>query len=271
MAPAKDYYTILGLASDATTEEIKRSFRRLAHRYHPDRNASRKAWAEKKMRLAIEAYRVLGQPGSRARYDSGLRQEAERQRDPYRERLLGEKHRPASLSALILYDLMGGRADEALAAFEQGILEHPNFHLADHLSPRDWLDCTVLLAEQYERRGRHAWALELYESAYASDLARKRYGEFFLEIQDRIRNLCCRVLPRKSAPLEAVQYYARALRLGLDRSQAAYVHKKMAECYLDAGRREEAIAALRTAFQLSPTMKGARRICERLGFDPSAP
>ena len=262
-----DYYQVLGVARDANADQIKRTFRQLAHRYHPDRNAARRRWAQDKMRVAIEAYRVIGNRMARIAYDRRLDLEAERNRDAYRENLLYEKHKPAARAALILYDLMADRADEAIDAFEEGLLEG-SFDLSKHLAPKDWLDCSVLLAEQYESRKCYDWALRLYEEVYESALAKRRYGEFFHEICDRIRNLCCRVLA-KNAPCEkAVGYYARALKLDLSGPESAFIHKKMAECYLEANRRDEAIASLNAAFEISPNMKGARRICEKLGYNP---
>ncbi len=64
----KDYYAILGVSPDASEEEIKRAFRRLALKYHPDRNPGDKA-AEEKFKEINEAYQVLGDPEKRARYD----------------------------------------------------------------------------------------------------------------------------------------------------------------------------------------------------------
>ncbi|NPA43695.1 MAG: DnaJ domain-containing protein [Chlorobi bacterium] len=64
----KDYYAILGVPRNATQEEIKRAYRKLAIKYHPDRNPGDKE-AEEKFKEAAEAYEVLGDPEKRARYD----------------------------------------------------------------------------------------------------------------------------------------------------------------------------------------------------------
>ncbi|MFQ5494080.1 MAG: molecular chaperone DnaJ [Phycisphaerae bacterium] len=63
----RDYYEVLGVARDATPEQIKKAYRRLAHKYHPDRNAS--ADAESKFKEAAEAYEVLSDASKRQRYD----------------------------------------------------------------------------------------------------------------------------------------------------------------------------------------------------------
>lgn len=65
----KDYYEILGVPRNATQEEIKRAYRRLAMQYHPDRNPDRREWAEQKFREINEAYSVLGDPEKRRMYD----------------------------------------------------------------------------------------------------------------------------------------------------------------------------------------------------------
>ena len=64
----KDYYGILGVGRTASTEEIKRAFRTLALRYHPDRNPG-DAEAERRFREIAEAWEVLGDAEQRSRYD----------------------------------------------------------------------------------------------------------------------------------------------------------------------------------------------------------
>ncbi len=64
----KDYYKILGVSRDASEEEIKKSYRRTAMQYHPDRNPGDKE-AEEKFKIASEAYEVLRDPEKRQIYD----------------------------------------------------------------------------------------------------------------------------------------------------------------------------------------------------------
>src|SRR3954468_10069122 len=66
----RDYYEILGVAKTASGEEIKRSYRRLAMKYHPDRNEGEsKTEAEIRFKECAEAYEVLSDEHKRSRYD----------------------------------------------------------------------------------------------------------------------------------------------------------------------------------------------------------
>jgi molecular chaperone DnaJ len=64
----RDYYEVLGVARDATTQQIKAAYRRLALKYHPDKNPGDHS-AEEKFKEAAEAYAVLSDEEKRARYD----------------------------------------------------------------------------------------------------------------------------------------------------------------------------------------------------------
>ena len=68
MAEKRDYYEVLGVSKSATPEELKKAYRQLALKYHPDRNPGDKE-AEEKFKEAAEAYEVLSNPEKRQRYD----------------------------------------------------------------------------------------------------------------------------------------------------------------------------------------------------------
>eukprot|EP00353_Schmidingerella_taraikaensis_P018979 CAMPEP_0185617078 /NCGR_PEP_ID=MMETSP0436-20130131/42244_1 /TAXON_ID=626734 ORGANISM="Favella taraikaensis, Strain Fe Narragansett Bay" /NCGR_SAMPLE_ID=MMETSP0436 /ASSEMBLY_ACC=CAM_ASM_000390 /LENGTH=76 /DNA_ID=CAMNT_0028254375 /DNA_START=57 /DNA_END=284 /DNA_ORIENTATION=- len=64
----EDYYDLLGISKGATASEIKKAYRKMAVKYHPDKNPDN-AEAEEKFKAAAEAYEVLSDPDKKARYD----------------------------------------------------------------------------------------------------------------------------------------------------------------------------------------------------------
>lgn len=66
---SKDFYGILDLDKGASKEEIKKAYRKLAMKYHPDRNAG-DSEAESKFKEVNEAYSILSDDGKRQQYDT---------------------------------------------------------------------------------------------------------------------------------------------------------------------------------------------------------
>lgn len=63
----KDYYKVLGVSSDSNEDEIKRAYRKMALKFHPDKNSE--ADAEDKFKEIAEAYEILTDPKKRSIYD----------------------------------------------------------------------------------------------------------------------------------------------------------------------------------------------------------
>jgi len=70
MATKRDYYQVLGVSRDASEDEIRKAYRRLAMKYHPDKNPDNRKEAEEKFKEISEAYEVLMDKDKRARYDA---------------------------------------------------------------------------------------------------------------------------------------------------------------------------------------------------------
>lgn len=69
MAGKRDYYEVLGVNKNATEDELKKAYRKLAKQYHPDANLDKKAEAEAKFKEVNEAYETLSDPQKRKMYD----------------------------------------------------------------------------------------------------------------------------------------------------------------------------------------------------------
>ena len=69
MADKRDYYEVLGVDKNASADEIKKAYRKLAKKYHPDLNPDDKEGAEAKFKEATEAYEVLSDADKKSKYD----------------------------------------------------------------------------------------------------------------------------------------------------------------------------------------------------------
>ncbi|NWX64451.1 DNJ6B protein, partial [Promerops cafer] len=77
-----DYYKVLGLQKNASQDAIKKSYHKLALKWHPDKNPKNKEEAEKKFKEIVEAYEVLSDPQKRSLYDKSVEESrARRERD----------------------------------------------------------------------------------------------------------------------------------------------------------------------------------------------
>lgn len=261
-----NYYEVLEVEPEANADEIKRSFRRLAKKYHPDQNSAHTKWAEAKMRVILKAYDTLMNEAERAEYDRRLRPHLKAYQDPYRENLAKRVDDPAAQARLILYSLLNDQPKNALEIYERMRTKDKNFEVWHHLDQKDYLDCEFLLGEEYERAGNWKNALRFYENVYNEE--RNGPKRFFLEdVKDRIRDIYCKKVARRCKPIESVKVYEKVMGMGVSKKTEAYLHKKIAESYFKANLEKKARSHLEKAFELEPKLKGAQKICEKLSVD----
>src|SRR6185436_14015020 len=199
-----NYYEVLEIQPEAKPDEIKRSFRRLAKKYHPDQNSARTKWAEAKMRVILKAYDTLMNENERAEYDKRLRPHLKAYQDPYRENLAKRTDDPAAQSRLILYSLLNDQPQQAIEIYERMRAKDENFEVWHYL------DCQFLMGEEYERQGNWKAALRFYENVYNAE--RNSPMRFFLEeVKDRIRDIYCKKVARRCKPIESVKIYEKVM------------------------------------------------------------
>lgn len=261
----ENYYGILEVKKDAGNEEIKRSFRRLAKKYHPDKNSDNLEWAGKKTKSIIKAYKTLTDVKSRKFYDVQLSNTQSAPPRPSPEKTNTNKI-PFQVQ-MILNDLVNNYGKKAIENFEYLKKNTNGFALHKYLTGRDYFDCMFLLGEEYERLEKYSLAITYYKKIYEKVKRKVKdndYSFFFDETRNRIKKIYCKKLAKKGSTREAVDNYQNVLKLHINNNERAYIYKKISECYFEMGEYHSAVANLNTALNIKPTLKGINKIQTRL-------
>lgn len=259
-----DHYAILGISPEASPEEIKKSFKRLAVRFHPDKNPRRREWSERKFREILDSYQVLADPRRRADYDNRYKWRGNGQEGDMRPYFF-RRTDPRSLARRVLHYLMNCRSEEAIDLFLQMRTRYGPDVLWDYLEREECLDCEFLLAEAFETRGELHDAAENYRKVYLRERGAVRRRPYYDEVISRLKSLCLHKIARSLNPRDAFRYYRWAEDLDLTQRERAQVAKRRAEAYYATGDFPSAAQALREAMRLDPQLKGGGRLAEKLG------
>ncbi|MFP4373443.1 MAG: J domain-containing protein [Spirochaetaceae bacterium] len=255
------YYDILGVDTSSSREEIKRAFRRKAKQLHPD--VSRTDRDVSRIHALIQAYETLGDPLRRAEYDRTHFIVAGRDRFDYRRFLKRRTDDPHSQSKLIFFDLLHNRPGDALETFEDVFLGLPD-RLEPFMDREDFMDCSFLLSEEYERRGEYLAAYRLLARIAVLELERAYFKHFFEEVINRLRNVVCVKMTGHVAGERIIGCLEDLLAMGLPRKHTAFFFKKAAELYLE---RDDAVTAgtyLKRGLELDSKLAGAKKIREKI-------
>jgi curved DNA-binding protein CbpA len=267
-----DYYLILNIKRSASDEEIKQAFRRLAKKFHPDKNPGREKAAEQRFKKIIAAYKVLGNRKSRYIYDQKLRASRTSIKDSRRANLRRKAENDTThLCQLLLFELLNKNAQSALEIYENLISKNSDFSLGRYMSDGDTRDCEFLLAEAYHQTGKLAEAARLYEKVLEQEKKKAYFHSFAQEIELMLKDVYLQRMTSAENSEEVLADMEKILAMNLSRREAAWVHKKAAEAYYRMNYIDNAIRVLRQAFQINPKLTGAKKISKKLGLKIGTP
>src|SRR5262245_50839570 len=141
----KDYYSILGVARDASDKEIKDAYRKLARKYHPD--VSKEKDAEEKFKDIAEAYKTLKDPETRAAYDQlGTHRPGEEFQAPpdWAEHFGGAQFSFEDLDLADLFEAMAGRGPRGPGRGARGPMPGEDYDVTARISLEDAYNGTLL-------------------------------------------------------------------------------------------------------------------------------
>jgi len=281
-----EYYSILEIDPDATIEEIKRAYRKLAKEYHPDKNPGCERYAEKQFKKITIAYENLIK-SSRAntcknlksknadKFDKSQNFNQPKSYKVYRINIQNRKYNEyvkyreiRKRCRLILSELLSQHFYKAIKIYEHLKIEVSDFDLYSYLDYMDSRDCEFLLAEAYQMLGNYSKAIMLYEVALEREQKHPYFKEFTEEIEIRIKKIYFDLIFKNGRRTEEmISCIPRIVRLGLSKREIAWMYKKIAESYFNEDFLEKARETLKKAFAIYPHLEGAERICKKLGME----
>ena len=252
----------MGVHAEASTKEIKSAFRKIAKVSHPDTSGS----GDDEMRLILEAYRILSDPGSRREYDRGrwrLVPNGDGTAFDYRVWLKERLDEPEYTAKLVFYDLLHDLEDEALELYER-IRDSDEGRLERFFERPEAMDAEFCIAEEYAARGRFVDAYRVMVKLIAMEQRSPGFGYFYDIVLARFRRLVLEDLPRVLEPEILLETLAEAVECRSSAENDAQFLRKRAELLFRLGRASEARTAVARAAALAPKLPGLKALAMKL-------
>lgn len=253
-----DYYEVLRVSPEASTEEIRSSFRKLVLEFHPDKNPERRDWSEKRIRELIDAYDILGDEEKREVFDLRRRR---LQKPKSAEPFFLTRKGPGARALMILHLLLNDGSEEAVIILRGMEDRHGPEFLEEYLDRRDYLDALFLLAEHFIHEKDYLKAFDRLRTFYRLEKSTKFQRHYFDEVIRLLKDLYLRKLPRVLSPQGILAYLLRDTNEFHWTSQEDLLRlKRVAEAQARIGDRRGARKTLSQIQARDPNTKGLERI-----------
>jgi curved DNA-binding protein CbpA len=255
----ENYYSLLGIAQTATSEEVKKAFRKKAKRLHPD-IAGEKAAGE--MRKLLTAYEVLSDQDRRFEYDRACSRFIRKYHFDYRTFLKEREDDLESQTKLILFELLHLEEDAALEIWQKrGGLDFP---MEKYLDREDWMDCAYILAEELARRDRYYEAFFLLLRLVGEERRLPYFKHFMPEVEGFLKEIV-RLKLRSTVDAETyVECIEALLELGFHPRDEARWMRSMAETLVRLGETGAAARVFREALKRDPALPNTLKLRRKL-------
>ncbi|MDR3171265.1 MAG: J domain-containing protein [Treponema sp.] len=257
----ENYYSLLGITHDASTQDIKKAFRKQAKQLHPDLAG---VAAEEAMRKLLSAYEVLSDRERRYEYDRAFRRFNNKVDFDYRTFLQERVEDPVCQAKLIFFDLLHLEEEDALTLWRiQGGLEFP---LEKYLDREDWMDCTYILAEELEKRRCYYEAFVLLVNLVREERRLPYFRHFMSELEGFLKELVRLKLKPSVNGETYIACMEMLLNLGFSPKEEARWLRSQAETLAMLGDIPAAQGVFREALKRDPRLPSATRLRRKLNI-----
>ena len=261
-----DHYQTLQVEPEASVEDIKQAFRKLAKQYHPDKNPGRETSSEQMFRRITTAYQVLSDEQRRVRYDLTRQRPRAEFPNSYLERLR-RTQADQKQCELMFQELLNRNLDEGIQIYEDLSDDNQGFLIDDFLGYGDSRDCEFLLAEAYQTNGLFEKAIELYQKLIDDEQETPFFYHFIDEINDRLSEIYIEALIKPRTLGDIPIYLEKIRKLKLSKRDLGWIYKKLAEFYLDRRMTQDARRMVETAIDINPKITGIDSLCRSTGVE----
>ena len=269
------YFKILELKQTQDLGQIKTAYKKLASKYHPDKNLQNKHWAEEKFKLISESYRlILKELGSHtSNAFEGLESFYRPEQQKYYESkipnywdTIRNSHHPEDQAKLILHELEQENSKEGLRLFDTLASEMYGIDPLSLLGSANYFDACFLLAESLEKAHRYIAAVGYYSIYYQYiriQLHQRKFSEDLkLKIVKLYKNKICKASLKSD---DAIKSFLIMLRqVSFNNKEKAKLLKDLASLYVKNKEADQANSVLKEAQKLDPDLKGLDKLMAQI-------